>query len=737
MQRFRSVSIALLIGLAKWATSETLPKCQQLNLFLESHEKHLIRLQPRYLIPDQASSPLQLVLSTGSLIGSNVSIEDVRVHLQDLSHPAVADLEMLLGHAGRQEVLFNGHFVSRPFQAGEAGTMDFNNFADFAEAKTQNRMYRAVSLEMAELESRNLAQGCSATQKSTGFDGTAGRAVDGELNPFYSSGSVTHTGGDNQVSASMMDPWWQVHLNASANVSFIRVFNRQVGNTKSEVQEIETVFWGPLDKYRHSSFQLSVRVGEQSAITGPILPSAVATKADEVGTPGTGAGLGESIQSILEATTITQGLLVSASKSKVFGGVDYGAMKWRVTFSGLLGDVPQMTVAQTDFKCLSKCFVQVHTVVNGGYSEHYLQQQPHAKSKIEGRLYPFTVSILSFSAAASLSHNATLHDVLDAATWSYTVEQPTPNHTSLSSDKWKQHVLIPVPQIEGQVVRVQLQGSKYLSLAEVQVYGEAEDVLTFSQQYDRLVPGSSYKAYGPIRQSFAGTVPEDAWTLTVRDFKPRQDSVEPIPRPLSVQQGKGSLGFWAAHIKTSDGNHHSILPKFHLRIATLPQYGKLFAANISFMDLPDASHINASSRVQGEEIRPAPGMQQFREPCTSHSFCKLNGELIGPRRSTSASGGIVSAKQRLTLQDNAFSVVYEPLSTEFVGKDWFTYTAVLGDKESEPALVEINVHPCEGEKCDVEYRFLSPAEKETWLDLHVVDHDVHSARVQWSILEDA
>jgi endo-1,3(4)-beta-glucanase len=65
----------------------------------------------------------------------------------------------------------------------------------------------------------NLAQGRPATQSSTGWNGPASKAVDGNVDGRYSNGSVTHT--DLQA-----QPWWQVDLGQSRQIDSVQLFNR-------------------------------------------------------------------------------------------------------------------------------------------------------------------------------------------------------------------------------------------------------------------------------------------------------------------------------------------------------------------------------------------------------------------------------------------------------------------------------------------------------------------------------
>ncbi len=66
----------------------------------------------------------------------------------------------------------------------------------------------------------NLARSGTATQSSTGFGGVASRAIDGNNNPSYGGGSITHTAtGDGS-------PWWEVDLRGTFRLDRIVLWNR-------------------------------------------------------------------------------------------------------------------------------------------------------------------------------------------------------------------------------------------------------------------------------------------------------------------------------------------------------------------------------------------------------------------------------------------------------------------------------------------------------------------------------
>jgi|GEM_PF-1028720 hypothetical protein len=81
-------------------------------------------------------------------------------------------------------------------------------------------------LSLAEVEvlaARNLALGKTATQSSTyadeGFAAGASRAIDGDTNGYFGDGSVSHTNNDAQA-------WWQVDLGSAQSVGEVLIYNR-------------------------------------------------------------------------------------------------------------------------------------------------------------------------------------------------------------------------------------------------------------------------------------------------------------------------------------------------------------------------------------------------------------------------------------------------------------------------------------------------------------------------------
>ena len=104
---------------------------------------------------------------------------------------------------------------------------------------------KAQYLGLAEVQvfsgGQNIAKGKKAKQSTTGYGGTASRAVDGNINGVYHAGSVSHTNQQN-------DPWWEVDLGSSIVINKLAIWNR----TDSCTERLENFTIEVLDDKRAS-----------------------------------------------------------------------------------------------------------------------------------------------------------------------------------------------------------------------------------------------------------------------------------------------------------------------------------------------------------------------------------------------------------------------------------------------------------------------------------------------------
>lgn len=145
---------------------------------------------------------------------------EVSGRLSDV-HLFVSDLDM----SGRNvSELLNDPEVGQAFIEGPAGAMkDIENIGRGRYVKIQ--LDGTNSLTLAEVQvfeailPENLALAKPATQSSTGLNGVASRAVDGNTDGAFANNSVTATFAD-------VNAWWQVDLGRSVDMGLVRIFNR-------------------------------------------------------------------------------------------------------------------------------------------------------------------------------------------------------------------------------------------------------------------------------------------------------------------------------------------------------------------------------------------------------------------------------------------------------------------------------------------------------------------------------
>ncbi|MCK5828940.1 MAG: discoidin domain-containing protein [Methylococcales bacterium] len=108
-------------------------------------------------------------------------------------------------------------------QVSESLDIDVNSLGRYV--RIQKVGYGYLSLAEVEIKSRaptiplNLAYNKTASQSSTAYGGSAGRAIDGNISGHYGDASTTHTGYEN-------NPWWQVDLGSETQVNSIHLWNR-------------------------------------------------------------------------------------------------------------------------------------------------------------------------------------------------------------------------------------------------------------------------------------------------------------------------------------------------------------------------------------------------------------------------------------------------------------------------------------------------------------------------------
>ncbi|MCB9881390.1 MAG: DUF1553 domain-containing protein [Planctomycetes bacterium] len=104
-------------------------------------------------------------------------------------------------------------------------------------------------LSLAEVEvfahGENTARTGTARQSSTGYGGTAARAIDGNPSGVYEDDSTTHTNTED-------DPWWEVDLGRSIAIESVRLWNRTDGDLEQRLAGCRVVL---LDEERKLVWQ--------------------------------------------------------------------------------------------------------------------------------------------------------------------------------------------------------------------------------------------------------------------------------------------------------------------------------------------------------------------------------------------------------------------------------------------------------------------------------------------------
>ena len=93
-------------------------------------------------------------------------------------------------------------------------------------------------LHLAEVEiyegSNNVARSGKVSQSSTGFNGPAKLAIDGNTDGDYAKMSVTHTNQED-------NPWLEIDLGSPRKVDQIKIYNRTDGGTANRIKEFQIV----------------------------------------------------------------------------------------------------------------------------------------------------------------------------------------------------------------------------------------------------------------------------------------------------------------------------------------------------------------------------------------------------------------------------------------------------------------------------------------------------------------
>ncbi len=619
------------------------------------------------------------------------TVQKVEVDVRGLYHHRASDVVMTLSHNERHVVL--AHRACGPKTFG----LPNDDSRPFVLSPVPDGS--GFDYAFADLDGDNLARTGTATQSSTWHGAVASRAIDGNTHGYFSHGSVSHTAGHG---ATDPEPWWQVKLAEPDEIGTIKVFNRQQEPRRDEIQAVTTTC-NILIAAGFFTLKVSLVVvdgRDRSTLltleTQNIAFNAVAGRKDEdAESTAAGIGKGESVQAKLEALYHLSQVQVTRSDASRVGGYT-----WTVTFGESLGDAPQMSVGvdgvALEYPLPASGFTTVATLQNGNDNAWYKYRQK--LPELQERLH--SAWIMVFDDTASMEFE-TLQEAKAAAVWKRRMDE----YDSLVLDGETNPeplrefaFTLPYTEVIGQWVRIQLEESAYLTLAEVQVFVEQNRPLSLygggSPVSARSYPGAF--PYAP-EQSFASAFKDQSssgfWTLWVYDTQADSEAVV-AGRPQSPSRGDdvGAVSDWVLHLTDTNGIRHSFYMDLVATVKTLPKFGVLYASDVAGV-----------GKFIGEEalLLPVMGETRHLSPCygthplNEYYRCTDNFGVGNDFRNLKSRNHRGDVAQARSIRGDRV-VYYQPFGS-YLGPDEFTYEVRLGNEKSpRPGTVDISVQVCRG-----------------------------------------
>jgi len=294
----------------------------------------------------------------------------------------------------------------------------------------------------------NVAQGKTANQSSTGWGGSADKAVDGNTDGIYADGSVTHT----QYNTN---PWWQVDLGAFCQIDAIEVWNRM-----------------DVAQDRLADFYVFVSNTPFTSTDPAETASQPGVWSQHVVVPG---GLRPNV--LLEADT--QGRYVRIQ----LADVSYLSLAEVKVFGEALSLGSNVAVGKTASQSSTGWDGSADRAVDGNTDGDYANGSvTHTQYDVNAWWQVDLGGSYQIDAIEIWDRTDAMPDRLDDF-YIFISDTPftstDPVVTASQAGVWSQHVVgIPLPSMQvlagtvGRYVRIQLADTDYLSLAEVKVFGE-------------------------------------------------------------------------------------------------------------------------------------------------------------------------------------------------------------------------------------------------------------------------
>jgi hypothetical protein len=505
------------------------------------------------------------------------------------------------------------------------------------------------------------------------------------------------------------------------------------------------------------TFVLTVPFGGKGGIpvnTGAIHWSAAAMIIDEDGqSPNAGKREGESLQAKLQALPNVGQVRVTRAEAPNTGVGDYHPVpgrkqnhhRWSVTFVAAPGNLAEMTVASNDISVVG-ADVRVETWQDGTDNRFYNYATELAQLK--GQMGPGWLMVLPDS-FTNIANTDSLEEAKAAAMWKRHI-------TANDYHQWREnHFTLPEGGIQGRYVRYQLEGSGYLSLAEVQVYEARRPTLSGYKGGSPITAtyypgGTTYCPEQNLDEAFRGLSAEGMWNLHITDERARESLYEGTSEPTQKVHGQGAVSDWILHITDVHGETRDYYMDMTAKIETMPKYGNLFIgiddAEFEHLDrdrngeldrAEGTKYLNHYVRGYGQmdkasrrsildifmldlqlyggvRLQEEEGLQRYLSPCygrvsDTYSLWRYSGQnhpLPGGLLSSScvrqfgvgnslssSSEGSIAVKHQIR---HGRSIRYVPVQG-YTGKDSFSYQMQMGPEESSVrGDIDVTVKLCRG-----------------------------------------
>ena len=482
----------------------------------------------------------------------------VELVVRGLAHPHAGDLEMRLSHGNASSTVFGpGSAGSRALGRGVAphnaraeidGAKLFRTEAyeseersrasarqRWGDARGADYVFSDIALDAS--APNDLAPLAVAAQSSTAHGGVAARAVDGDVDPYYTHGSVTHTAAEAHGDGT--PPWWGLRwpVGDVATVGTIKLWNRLELPSNPEVQAVTVEAFGLPPS---GSFRLLLDVGaaglQDGARAVPGIAANLNGTKDVRRTEAISAGAPPSVADEAEGTYSVQRALQDAFPELGAVAVSRHAAEepqrtgdtYLVTFLDYPGDLPELKIDGSNATGILLSY-GVDEVLKGspgrwyGYAPPGLDETFNDEPDFSGALYPCWVMLFD---EASLDEDSEaprdLAGALGKAAFSVLVQG--------GADEREATVDVDPARFRGGgpngrivALRVQLAddtAGAALSLAEVQVFANRSHTVAGFQGGGTVAARpwtAPYQADASLSPRFSDVPAAGRWTLEIRD----------------------------------------------------------------------------------------------------------------------------------------------------------------------------------------------------------------------------